>query len=216
MSNWQHQMILKSKNIEKNFMDLGVDSSKLVEVAQQIEREQGIELYPTLFFEYQSIRELAQYFAQEHADTFSRNLTALDSGKRAEEERGPGAAQAVPELTHTPAAAEASGGSTKEIETPDATARARIERRPPNNLPREDIAIIGMAGRVAESRDLNTFWEHLEAGRNLIKEIPLDRWDYRPWFDENPDVPNKTYSKWGSFLDDVDKFDPLFFKQSLL
>ncbi len=68
-----------------------------------------------------------------------------------------------------------------------------------------------MAGRLAGSPSLDRFWEHLRDGSNLMREIPRDHWDYRPWFDKNMDAPNKTYSKWGSFIDDVDAFDPFFF-----
>ncbi|HEU4535974.1 MAG TPA: beta-ketoacyl synthase N-terminal-like domain-containing protein, partial [Polyangiaceae bacterium] len=73
------------------------------------------------------------------------------------------------------------------------------------------IAIIGMGAYLPRSEDLRAFWRHLIAGRDLVEEVPASRWDYRPWFDPNPGATNKTYSKWGSFVDDVDKFDPQFF-----
>ncbi|MCU0683076.1 MAG: KR domain-containing protein [Polyangiaceae bacterium] len=73
------------------------------------------------------------------------------------------------------------------------------------------IAIIGMGAYLPRSEDLRAFWQHLIAGRDLVEEVPASRWDYRPWFDPNPGAVNKTYSKWGSFVDDVDQFDPQFF-----
>ena len=55
---------------------------------------------------------------------------------------------------------------------------------------------LGMAGRFAQSKNLDEFWENIKASKDLISEIPPDHWDYKPWFDENKDTPNKTYSKW--------------------
>jgi acyl transferase domain-containing protein/SAM-dependent methyltransferase/acyl carrier protein len=40
----------------------------------------------------------------------------------------------------------------------------------------DDIAIIGMAGRFPGSPDLASFWQNLKEGKNLIQEIPQDRW----------------------------------------
>ena len=74
-----------------------------------------------------------------------------------------------------------------------------------------DIAIIGMAGRFPQAKNVNEFWKKLEQGTDFITEVPKDRWDHSLWFDPQVSKPNKTYSKWGSFLDNVDKFDPLFF-----
>ncbi len=76
----------------------------------------------------------------------------------------------------------------------------------------EPIAVIGMAGRYPLAPDLKSFWDNLRNGRDCITEIPGDRWDYREFFDpDRAKGGKKTYSKWGGFLADADKFDPLFF-----
>lgn len=67
----------------------------------------------------------------------------------------------------------------------------------------EDIAIIGLAGHYPESSNLNELWEHLSAGHDLVREIPK-RWP-------QSDTDDRAYARWGSFVNDVDKFDPLFF-----
>jgi acyl transferase domain-containing protein len=78
----------------------------------------------------------------------------------------------------------------------------------------EDVAIIGMHARSAAGEDLETFWRHLVEGTDLITEVPRDHWDHRPWFDPDPEAPDATYCKWGSFLPDVDAFDAEFFHVS--
>jgi len=67
-----------------------------------------------------------------------------------------------------------------------------------------DIAIVGLAGRYPGSEDLDAFWEDLAAGRDLVTEIP-GRWA------ADTAATNGIYARWGGFLADIDKFDPLFF-----
>ena len=74
-----------------------------------------------------------------------------------------------------------------------------------------DIAIIGLAGRYPKAKNLKEFWDNLRQGVDCITEVPKERWDHSRYFDEDKNKPGKTYAKWGGFLDDVDKFDPLFF-----
>ncbi len=76
------------------------------------------------------------------------------------------------------------------------------------------IAIIGLAGRYPGAGDLDQFWRNLEQGRDCITEVPSDRWDHSRYYDPTPGRPGKTNSKWGGFLDGVDRFDPLFFNIS--
>ncbi|KPA10853.1 protein containing Beta-ketoacyl synthase, partial [Candidatus Magnetomorum sp. HK-1] len=70
-----------------------------------------------------------------------------------------------------------------------------------------DIAIIGMNGIFPQSESLDTFFQHLENKDDLITEVPIERWNK----DDYPDFPA---SHWGGFIDDIDKFDPLFFSIS--
>ena len=78
----------------------------------------------------------------------------------------------------------------------------------------QPIAIIGMAGRYPGARDLDEFWANLAAGRDGITEVPAERWDHRSFYDPAPGKAGKTNSKWGGFLTDFDRFDPLFFNIS--
>ncbi|MCQ4167612.1 SDR family NAD(P)-dependent oxidoreductase [Tahibacter harae] len=72
-----------------------------------------------------------------------------------------------------------------------------------------DIAIIGVAGRYPEAADLDAFWNNLRDGRDCVREIPPQRWDYSAYAAKP--VQGKAYCRWGGFLDGVDEFDPLFF-----
>ncbi|MGX1974965.1 SDR family NAD(P)-dependent oxidoreductase [Streptomyces kronopolitis] len=72
------------------------------------------------------------------------------------------------------------------------------------------IAVIGMGCRLPGASDPAQFWEALLAGRDLVTEVPADRWDTASLY--NPDGgPGRSQSKWGGFLDDAALFDPEFF-----
>ena len=75
----------------------------------------------------------------------------------------------------------------------------------------EPIAIVGMSGILPQSADLNEFWENIRNEKDLITLVPEQRWDWRKYFGDPSTEANKTNSKWGGFIDDIDKFDADFF-----
>lgn len=77
-----------------------------------------------------------------------------------------------------------------------------------------DIAIVGLQGYFPQSKDVQTFWNHLVAGHDLISEVPANRWNWHEVYDESRKAPNKANSKWGGFIPDVDLFDAEFFNIS--
>ncbi len=72
----------------------------------------------------------------------------------------------------------------------------------------QDIAIVGMACILPKAGDLQTYWENILSKVDAITEVPKERWDWKKYYDPDPSAPDKSYSKWGGFLDDV-PFDPL-------
>lgn len=76
----------------------------------------------------------------------------------------------------------------------------------------EPIAIVGMGLRFPGGADgVEEFWDLLVAGRDGVTEIPADRWDVDAMFDPDPEAHGKSYTRWGGFLHDVDRFDAPFF-----
>ncbi|MHC6075260.1 SDR family NAD(P)-dependent oxidoreductase [Ralstonia solanacearum] len=178
------------KQRRRNLMDLGLESMQLVRLAGQIASAAAIELEPTVFFEYPSVAELAAFLWQAHRAAFA------------------------PLLAQRSASAAAAPATTSPV------APALAASRPDNAIAGDgaggdrDIAIIGMQGRFGEAGDLDQFWRNLWQDRDLIKEVPADHWDAAPWFDTDPEAHDRTYSKWGSFIDGVDRFDADFFNMS--
>jgi acyl transferase domain-containing protein/NAD(P)H-dependent flavin oxidoreductase YrpB (nitropropane dioxygenase family)/NAD(P)-dependent dehydrogenase (short-subunit alcohol dehydrogenase family) len=71
-----------------------------------------------------------------------------------------------------------------------------------------DIAVIGMACALPKATNPGEFWDNIVSKVDAITEIPRCRWDWRLYYDPDRNAPDKVYSKWGGFLDDI-PFDPL-------
>jgi acyl transferase domain-containing protein/NAD(P)H-dependent flavin oxidoreductase YrpB (nitropropane dioxygenase family) len=71
----------------------------------------------------------------------------------------------------------------------------------------DDIAIVGMACLFPGADGLRSYWQNILHGVNAIREVSDDRWRAADMFDPKRGVPDKIYSKWGGFLDDI-AFDP--------
>lgn len=61
-----HHMNTSSSKVRTNqgYFELGLQSSQLLEISQEVESKLGIVVSPTLFFEYGTIQELSRYFAE--------------------------------------------------------------------------------------------------------------------------------------------------------
>eukprot|EP00919_Chromeraceae_sp_WS-2016_P001123 GHVR01002803.1.p1 GENE.GHVR01002803.1~~GHVR01002803.1.p1 ORF type:complete len:3479 (-),score=561.50 GHVR01002803.1:2759-13195(-) len=81
------------------------------------------------------------------------------------------------------------------------------------NFITSDIAIIGINFNFPKSKNFNEFWKILSTKHNCIDKIGNNRWWSEKYFDLKKCI-GKYNTEWGSFIDDIDKFDPLFFKIS--
>src|SRR5205807_523167 len=76
----------------------------------------------------------------------------------------------------------------------------------------EPVAVVGVGCRFPGGvRTLDEFRHLLREGRDAITEVPRQRWDVDAWYDPDPESPGKMYTRWGGFLDGVDRFDASFF-----
>ncbi|WP_414640714.1 SDR family NAD(P)-dependent oxidoreductase [Archangium sp.] len=127
--------------------------------------------------------------------------------------------ETVPSLfyTHTTAEAVAQHLLDKGLVTRPAAPPPRIEAvAPRDERPTSGpgapgaLAIVGYAGRFPGSSDLDAFFNHIANGDDLIREIPPERWPL-PAVQRGTDAE---VSRWGGFVDGIDRFDFAFFKLS--
>jgi len=76
----------------------------------------------------------------------------------------------------------------------------------------EPIALIGIGcklpGNINSTTDLFTA---LRDGRDLVTDVPRNRWNTDAFYDPDPMTPGKTYVRKGSFVENIDTFDAGFF-----
>ncbi len=91
-----------------------------------------------------------------------------------------------------------SAGSTVVLE------EAAPRRRPTRRNPAEsDIAIVGMACLLPGAQEVRRYWENILRRIDMVREVSDERWRIEDYFDPRRGTPDKVYSKWGAFLDDV-------------
>ncbi|KAL9100808.1 MAG: hypothetical protein Q9163_003856 [Psora crenata] len=78
----------------------------------------------------------------------------------------------------------------------------------------QKLAIVGMAGRFPDAADLEKFWQLLEAGRDVHRKVPKDRFDANTHFDPTGKVRNTSHTPFGCFIEEPGLFDPRFFNMS--
>ena len=182
--------------------EYGFDSISLTEFANALNEKHELALAPTLFFEYPTLSELADHLLDNHADSVA--ATPVQTAPQAPVEPAPQAP-----LEPAPTIPVESVPAVPAVARPAASADADFGAS--TAAPNEPVAVIGISGRFPMADDPAEFWRNLSEGRDCIREVPADRWDWRAYFGDPIKEPNTTNVKWGGFMDGVGDFDPLFF-----
>jgi amino acid adenylation domain-containing protein len=162
--------------------EYGFDSISFTQFANELNQRFDLEIQPMLFFEHPTLAALSAHLAKEHGALLARAL---------------GIAMPVPveAPTFIPEPAPAVAVPARTIDNPAGSA----------------VAIVGMSGVFPMARDLDAFWQNLVEGRDAIREVPEDRWDWRTYWGDPATEPGRTNVKWGGFIEGIGEFDPAFF-----
>ncbi|MDP6410837.1 MAG: SDR family oxidoreductase [Planctomycetota bacterium] len=87
-------------------------------------------------------------------------------------------------------------------------ARATVTEAPSKAPEQLDIAIVGMSCMLPGASDPEELWTNILAKRDLIEEVPPDRFDADRWYDPERGERDKIYTKSGGFMREI-LFDPL-------
>ncbi|MBN2319102.1 MAG: type I polyketide synthase, partial [Acidobacteria bacterium] len=70
------------------------------------------------------------------------------------------------------------------------------------------VAIVGVGAIMPDAPNAPKFWQNIKDGRYSITEVPADRWDPSFYYDPDPKVLDKSYTKIGGWVQQWD-WDPL-------
>ncbi len=68
-----------------------------------------------------------------------------------------------------------------------------------------------MGCRFAGASSVEDYWRLIRDSLDMTGEIPASRWDVEAFFDPTGKTPGKMTTRWGGFLDNIDRFDAAFF-----
>ncbi|WP_313918315.1 SDR family NAD(P)-dependent oxidoreductase [Tahibacter sp.] len=168
--------------------ELGFDAVNSSELLRRLNLPQDIGIDVRSFISHPSLGSFAQQL-------FDRHVLALrDFG----EKRG----------------ADQAGAASRVVEQRAQVAPAAVTAPAAITVRDKDVAVIGMAGQFPGSTDLESFWQNLCEGQTSITGFPTRRTEEFTLYAARQAYPEFDYFFRGGFLDDFDKFDPLFFKIS--
>ncbi|MEL7147301.1 MAG: beta-ketoacyl synthase N-terminal-like domain-containing protein, partial [Bacteroidota bacterium] len=187
---------------DRSMEEYGIDSVMIMQMTEELEKVFGT-LSKTLFFEYQNVRDLTNYFINEHYTVLSE---LLGESQKTEVSTVPQVEEVAEQVSFSDLIKR---NVKRQLHPTDTSAKKQ-----PQQYQSDDIAIIGLSGRYPQADDLEQFWSNLCEGKDSVTEIPVDRWDHSRYFDEDRTKTDKAYSKWGGFINGFDEFDPRFFNIS--
>lgn len=179
---------------DEELTEYGFDSIGFTQFANRLNDRFGLELTPTLFFEFPTLDGLADYLGAEEAGA----MTAAFGVSATEGEVASDVTVEASELV-----AVSSPSTAAVIDAPKAS--------PVPHRHDDLVAIVGMSGQFPGAPDIDAFWEILNEGRNTIGEVPSERWDWRDYWGDPLSEPGKGNVKWGGFIKDMAAFDAAFF-----
>ncbi|MCH0540318.1 SDR family NAD(P)-dependent oxidoreductase [Streptomyces sp. MUM 203J] len=175
-------------------IEYGIDSIGVLEATERLGEIFG-PLPKTLFFEYVDIDGVAGYLVEEHRTTLESRFGADDEPTAEPEHTAP-----EPDADHRPGTAHRASAAASPVG--------------PATDDHHDIAIVGISGRYPGADTLDELWTVLEEGRHLFREVPRDRWDHEAIHSPERSVLGKSSIRTGTFLREIDTFDPRYFRIS--
>jgi len=198
---------------QRSFKELGVDSISAVEIVREVNKLFHLTIEAAMIYDHPTIQQFAQYIGKEIKPSYDNKQLKIN--KSIALEKTPHYSSEKIILTETKQSPLQLATSAGRIRLSVKEEQHQVDFVPSRTQETDssltDIAIIGFAGHFPGAEDIDSFWDNLSSGISSITEIPKDRWRIENFYDANPEKTNRSNSKWGGFLSDIDQFDPLFF-----
>lgn len=171
------------------FDEIGLESLAITAFTARLEHVYT-EISKTFLFDCKNIEDVCFYLLKHYPAQSDKLAESIRPERIDEEEVGNGGSEDWPELVSLN---ENTNYLADELE--------------------DGFAIIGMQGRFPGADTLTDLWDLLQRGIDAVDEIPVDRWSLNGFYEQGTASrqTRRSYSKWGGFIDGVDKFDAQFF-----
>jgi acyl transferase domain-containing protein/acyl carrier protein len=201
------ELQMREGDIEEDvqFVDLGLDSISGVSWIRKINEKYHTSLEGTKVYRYPTLSQLSRYVKEEAEKRGTLPSQGSAPAMEAPVASGNGYLSRG-RIATKPAAPERRSRNSR--------AASRFIASAPATQPERAIAVIGMSGQFPQAENLQEFWRNLAQGKNCITEVPASRWNVNRYYDQDPARKDGLKSKWLGALDDIDCFDPLFFRIS--
>jgi polyketide synthase PksM len=185
-------------DFDEEMSGFGFDSISFTSFCDVINEKLGIHVMPSIMFEFPTLTLFKEYLCSEKAGEIRTHLEKTYNGDENEVQIMPRSENKIIEIEET---------QIRRIEDTEKQTVAYTK----SNIMNEPIAIIGIDGVFPQSSNIDEFWTNLEQEKDLITEIPPDRWDWKEIYGNPRTEMNKTNIIYGGFMKEISKFDPLFF-----
>ena len=199
---------IQTVNIDKDMEDYGFDSISNTEFTNRINANYHLDVMPTIFFELEqpTLRALASALCKKYAAQLKVFYPAFNQVTATTNFLSEPVTELMANQTAslTAVTTEYTESYTRFQEQEKGVQETAVIQDKQEKQNKEDmVAIIGMSGIFPQSDNPDEFWENLISEKNLVTEIPADRFNWRNY--EDPRV------RWGGFMKEVDRFDAPFF-----
>ncbi len=188
-------------DVRGEFNEFGFDSVSLTVFSNTLNESYGLDVSPTVFFEYPTVRQLVDFLVKDQRELMLKHFPSSKNVPKPNASIG---------LKHT-AHRDSRGTKGKIGKSRFSKTSASFEKLPTTNIDESPIAIVGVSGSFPESPDLSSFWDNLNEGRDCISEVPGARWDWDLLYGDPAREDNKTNIKHAGVIAGIDEFDPMFF-----
>ncbi len=177
-------------DLSEEISDYGFDSISITQLVNMINRFYGLDLLPTNVFEYNTIQEFINHIYASNEELIA-SVYEQEVEEKVMSQQEENTVEERDSIMNEDKILEKVWGS--------------------NSLEKEPIAIVGMSCVMPGADNVEEFWSNLINQKNVITEIPADRWNWRKLYGDSKQEADKTLVNKAGFIKNIAEFDEELF-----
>lgn len=179
-------------DVAAEISEYGFDSISITDLVNKINKLYELGVLPTQVFEYNTIERFIK-------NIYAQNVEAIVKFYK----------DSIAELS-----AQIPDNQPKNHNPYERVMFKEVTDTGSNRYRNEPIAIIGMSGIMPGADNLEEYWDNLITEKDVVTEIPAERWDWESIYGDSSQESNKTLVNKAGFVKHIADFDEEFFKIS--